>query len=350
MTLRRGKLDGRTMERVVYRSLGSASSKVASGPGRGLDNAVLSTGGSGRMLVTTDPVSIIPRIGMRKSAWLSVHLIASDYTTSGRRPEFATFTYNMPKELTRSEVEEYIRAVGRECKSLRVAIVAGHTGSYPGGGFTVVGGGTMFGFCRKGDYIEPTMARPGDAIVMTKSAAIEAAAMLAMSFPRQVERMVGRRIRSRAELLLDECSTVRDALAASTVGLGREGVTSMHDATEGGILGGLGEMSWASGTAFVVEKDRVHTTDECLAICNAFDIDPLSTVSEGSLLLTCNPERVEELKRRLRRRGIGAFEFGRVKRGTGLWVSSAGGRARRARPSQDRYWSVYERSVRSGLA
>jgi hydrogenase expression/formation protein HypE len=181
LTLRQGKLDSRTMKRVVYRSLGSTSSKVVSGPGIGLDNAVLSIGESRRMLVTTDPVSIIPGVGMRASAWLSVHLIASDYTTSGLRPEFATFTYNMPKEMRVSEVEEYLRAVGRECRQIGVAVVAGHTGSYPGGGFTVVGGGTMFGFCRKGDYVDPTMAQPGDVILMTKGAAIEAAAMLALS-------------------------------------------------------------------------------------------------------------------------------------------------------------------------
>ncbi|MDG7016417.1 MAG: AIR synthase, partial [Nitrososphaerota archaeon] len=65
-----GKLDPAAMEAVVYRSLGKKSRRVIVGPGRGLDNAVVSTGAEGRMILTTDPVSIIPAIGMDASAWL----------------------------------------------------------------------------------------------------------------------------------------------------------------------------------------------------------------------------------------------------------------------------------------
>jgi len=349
LTLRQGKLDSRTMQTVVYRSLGSTSRKVVAGPARGMDNAVISIGGGRRMLMTTDPVSIIPAVGMKRSAWMSVHLIASDYTTSGLRPEFATFTYNLPQQMRSSDVEEYLRAVGRECDNLGVSVVAGHTGSYPGGGFTVVGGGTMFGFCRQGEYVDPTMARQGDAILMTKGAAIEATAMLACSFPRQVERLVGRDTCKRAEFMLSECSTVKDALAASAVGLGSEGVTSMHDATEGGILGGLAELADASGMAFCIDEDEIHVSAEASAVCSAFNIDPLTSVSEGSLLLTCNPARAEEVRTRLRKRGVPSFQIGRVSKGRGVWALRRGSRASRLKDSRDGYWSAYERAVRSRL-
>lgn len=337
------------MERVVFSSLGRASSKVVLGPARGLDNAVVSIGKNRRMLMTADPVSIIPGIGMKESAWLSVHLIASDFATSGRSPEFAAFIYNLPRKLRDSDVEEYLTAVGRECRKLGVSVVGGHTGSYPGGGFTVVGGGTMFGFCEEGEYVDPTMARAGDVVLMTKGAAIEASAMLAHSFPRFVERSAGPGACNRARLMLRECSTVKDALAASLLGLGAEGVTSMHDATEGGVLGGLAEMADASGKAFMIEGEKVHVRAETLAVCRAFGIDPLTTVSEGALLLTCNPKRADELQARLRRRGIPAFEIGRARKGRGLWVARQGGRLMKFAPKPDRYWSAYERGVRLHL-
>ena len=123
----------------------------------------------------------------------------------------------------------------------------------------------------------------------------------------------------------------------------------MHDATEGGILGGLAEMADASAKAFLIEEERVHVPAECRAVCSAFKIDPLTTVSEGSLLLTCSPSRSEELERRLRRHGIPAFRIGRVKKGRGLWIVSADKAVRRAAPSTDRYWSVYERGMHSRL-
>ena len=300
-------------------------------------------------MMTTDPVSIIPGLGMKASAWLSVHLIASDYTTSGLRPEFATFTYNLPHEMRPSDAEDYLRSVGRECANLGVNVVAGHTGSYPGGGFTVIGGGTMFGFCNEGEYVDTTMARPGDTILMTKGAAIEAATMLAQSFPAYVKRTAGRTAYGRARRRLRECSTVKDALTASSLGLGPRGVTSMHDATEGGVLGGLEEMADASKTAFVIEAARIQVTPDCLAICRAFEIEPFTTVSEGSLLLTCHSARADELQEKLTRNGVPAHQIGRVRKGGGLWIRDAAGREKRAAPVPDRYWAVYERSVRAGL-
>lgn len=345
-----GKLDPATMERVVYRSLGSKSKRVLLGPGRGLDNAVISMGGEARMILTTDPVSIVPALGMDLSAWLSVHLIASDYTTSGLGPEFATFSFNLPKELGKKDVEDYIRAVGEECRKLGVSIVAGHTGSYPGGAFTVVGAGTMMGFCREGEYVDPSMACTGDVILMTKGVAMEAAAFLAHSFPRYAEKKVGAALAGRAKALVRECSTVAAALTASSLGLGKEGVTSMHDATEGGVFGGLDEMMSACGKAAVVEKEMIHVQEECEAVCAAFGIEPLSSSSEGTLLITCAPSRADDLVKKMRREGIATYAIGHVTDGRGLWVSERGAAAKRTRPRADGYWKAYRKSVESGLS
>ncbi|MDV3277355.1 MAG: AIR synthase related protein [Nitrososphaerales archaeon] len=337
------------LEKVILRNLGAVSARVLLGPGRGLDNAVISIGKTRRMILTSDPVSIIPSLGMETSAWLSVHLVASDYATSGLRPQFATFTFNLPGELKNEDAAVYLRAIGKECRKLRMSIVAGHTGTYPGGAFTVVGGGTMFGFCREGDYVDPSMARTGDAILMTKGAAIEATAYLALSFPKYIERKVGSAIAGRAKALVRRCSTVADALTASSIGLGRDGVTSMHDATEGGVLGGLDEMMSACGKAAVIEREMIHVPEECEAVCGAFGIDPLNALSEGTLLITCNPSRADDLLKAMRREGIATYGIGHVTDGNGLWVSEHGGSARRTKPRGDGYWKAYRKSVESEL-
>ena len=150
-----GKAGQAFLENVVYRSLGVKNDDIVVGPRRGFDNAVIRLDDSRVMIVTTDPVSILPTLGMKESAWLSVHLIASDYATSSQAPEFASFDFNLPSELGTTETEEYLVAVGRECDRIGVSIVAGHTGSYPGAGFTVVGGGTMFGFAGREEYLGP---------------------------------------------------------------------------------------------------------------------------------------------------------------------------------------------------
>ncbi len=344
-----GKPEPDFMERVVFKNLGARSRKIITGPRRGLDTAVLGVCRTGVMLITTDPMSVIPAIGIEKSAWLSVHLVASDYTTSGLEPEFSAFNFNFPKEMRMSEKERYLRCVGMECRKLGVSIVAGHTGCYPGGGYTVVGGGVMFGFGSRGEYIDPTMARAGDAILMTKGAAIETTAVLAFSFPRYVEREVGAAVHRRAKAFLGLCSTVEDALTASSAGTGKEGVTSMHDATEGGVLGALEEMAEASDKAMVVEKELIHVAAEAEAVCSAFRMDPLTSLSEGTLLLTCGRSSAEELVTGMRRKGIPAFAIGRVKDGSGLWMSQRSGRPKRVKPPADQYWRVHARATRAGL-
>ncbi|MDV3292666.1 MAG: AIR synthase family protein [Nitrososphaerales archaeon] len=338
------------MKRVVFNSLGASDRRTIKGPGRGLDNAVVAVGRTGVMLITTDPMSVIPAVGMERSAWLSVHLVASDYTTSGLRPEFAAFNFNFPDEMRTSDRAWYLRCVGTECQKLGVSIVAGHTGSYPGAGYTVIGGGAMFGFGSRGEYLDPTMARVGDTILMTKGAAIEATATLAFSFPRYVEREAGGVVLRGAKRFIGLCSTVRDAALASSFGKGPSGVTSMHDATEGGVLGALEEVASASGKAFVVDRETVHVPPESEAVCGAFKIDPLTSLSEGTLLLTCNESRAEGLAKRLRRDGVPAFVIGRVRQGRGLWMSEGGRTPRRLRPKPDQYWKAYMLATESGLS
>jgi hydrogenase expression/formation protein HypE len=337
------------MKKVVYSYLGSPSRRIVVAPGRGVDCGIISVGGRRVMIVTADPISAIPALGMKLSAWLSVHLIASDYTTAGARPEFATFEYNFPTAMSPSERKEYVRVVGNECKNLGVAIVAGNTGSYPGGGFTVIGAGSMLGFCGERSYVTTSMARPGDSIFMTKHAAIEASATLARSFPFHTEKEVGRALAESAREMIVLCSTVADAVAAAGVGLRKDGITSMHDASEGGVLGGLEEMASACRCAFEVDIERIPVSAEARGVCSAFGIDPLTSLAEGSLLITCRPGATEELRKSMRRARIAVAEIGSVRKGTGLWISRGRGKAKPTGPPRDGYWRAYDRSVSLGL-
>jgi len=337
------------MEQVVYSNLGWASKRVRFGPGIGLDNGVLSLGNGQVMIVTVDPVSAIPAFGMKLSAWLSVHLIASDLTASGVDPEFAIFSYNFPPMMTHNERKEYLTSVGDECSRLGISIVSGHTGTYPGAGFTVIGSGTMLAIAAEGGYLTPSMARVGDAILMTKHAGIEATGSLALSFPKFVEAKVGKRLAGRAKSMIRLCTTVGDARAARRAGIGRGSVTSMHDATEGGVLGALAEMATASKKGFEVEVKNIPVSPEGAGVCSAFGLDPLSTMGEGALLITCRPGKVNEVGRALSEVGIDLHQIGVVRKGSGLTLLDGHGRSRIYRAMKDRYWSAYESAVRRGL-
>ncbi len=328
------------MRRAVFHHLGARSRRVRVGPGTGFDNAVVSLGRGRVLIVTVDPISVVPGFGSRLSAWLGVHLVASDYTASGSDPEFATFTYNFPQSMQSSDREKFIRGIGSECKKLGISVIGGNTGSYPGASFTVVGTGSMLGTAAESGYVTPAMAQVGDRVLMTKHAAIEATGSLANSFPALMEDKLGRTVAGRAKRVIHACSTVEDARTARRVGVGKDALTSMHDATEGGVLGALWEMASASHHAFEVDPSRIPVPGVVAKVCQVFGLDPLRTMGEGSLLLTCNPRRAEELSRRMARAGSPAAEIGVVKEGTGLWLSSGRGR-QKFEPGPDGYWEAY---------
>ena len=346
-----GKVPRDFLESVVFSNLGAKRSALLVKPGHGLDNAVISLGSKRVLLVTSDPLSVIPSIGMKGSAWLSVHLLASDLTTSGVSPQFAMLDLNLPPEMSLPSVGEYLKAVGDECRKLGIAIAGGHTGRYPGSGYTVVGGGMMFGVADEDSYVTPAMARPGDVVLITKGAAVGATAILSRAFPETVSKKAGAALLRKAKGRLRDCSTVKDAQAAASVGL-RVSVTSMHDATEGGVLGGLFELSSACGLPIFVTLEKIHVPDEAAAVCRAFGLDPLTTTSEGTLLVTCRGEAVEDVQEALAKENVESYAVGRIgprSRGKGLWVSSGGSKPRPHTPGPDKYWDAYSLAVERGM-
>jgi hydrogenase expression/formation protein HypE len=345
-----GKVDRDFLKRVLARNLGATNNDVLVGPGLGLDNAVLSIGAGRVMVVTADPISMIPSVGMEDSAWLTVHELASDLATSAVKPQFAVLDYNLPPSLKMEEFERYVEAVGRECSRLGISIIGGHTGKYPGSDFSVVGGGMMMGMADESDYVVPTMIQDGDNLIMTKGSAIEATAVLARTFPDTVEKKLGHDISEKAKGYFHLCSTVQDALVASSVGLRSNGVTSMHDATEGGVLGALYELAQSSKRTLKVDLERIIVSEESERVCRLFGLDPLVTVSEGTLLITCRPQRSPEVLERLMKQGIAATAIGVAGRlGPGrLAVASGGKRRQYVPPKFDPYWRAYARGLEKG--
>jgi hydrogenase maturation factor len=314
----------------------------------GIDNNVIALPSREVLILTCNPLSIIPSMGLEKSAWLTIHLLASDYTASGNKPQFAVLDFNLPKQLSENDFEDYLRALSGECKSLGISIVGGHTGKYPGTNFTIVGGGVLFGIAEKGSYVTPAMALEDDVIILTKGAAVEATAVLAFSHQAQIRNKLGSRMLSTAKKYWRKASTVREATIAASVGIKEEGVTAMHDATEGGVLGALHELSLASRRHVHADPSKIHVSQETMSICRLFGLDPLTTLSEGSLILTCRPDRVDELQRTLRRNSIPNYRIGEVgTKGKGtLWLKSGGTSPKRfVPPSSDPYWTVYERGA-----
>jgi hydrogenase maturation factor len=344
-----GKIAPGAFERVIAPRLGAARAEVRVGPRAGQDAAIVRLGHDRVMAVTTDPLSVVPALGFAASARLSCHLIASDLWTTGIAPAWASITLNLPPQMSDAGLEEYWVAMSDEWARLGVAVVTGHTGRYPGCDYSIIGAGTLMGVGDESAYLTPAMAAPGDRVIVTKGCAIEATAIAAWLFPKRLGARLGAEGLARARAALADVSVVADCRAALRAGVGARGVTALHDATEGGVLGGLLELARACGHDLAVERARIPLGAEARAACAEFGTDPWWTLSEGTLIATARPQRAAAVLAALADAGIAAAEVGEVVPGSGrLRLATPEGERVLVEPEPDPYWPAYARAVAEG--
>jgi len=300
------------------------------------------------MAITTDPLSVIPALGLERSATLACHLIASDLWTSGIPPAFASIDLNLPPHMSDADLERYWTAMSATWEALGVAVVTGHTGRYTGCDYSIVGAGTLVGLGDEGRYLTPAMAAPGDRLIVTKGCAIEATAIAAYLVPDKMAALLDEKGMATARSMLADVSVVRDCRAALRVGVRDRGVSALHDATEGGVLGGLVELAQACGHDLRVDRARIPLAPEAQAACAALGgIDPYWTLSEGTLIAAVRPAQRDAVLAALAEDGIAAAEVGEVMPGKGvLWLTLPDGSiVKLTQPEPDPYWPAYATCV-----
>jgi hydrogenase maturation factor len=343
-----GKVPRSFLSRALVGKLGAVRSEVLHGPKFGVDTGIIRLGDGTVGVFTTDPISIIPSIGLENSAWLSVHSLASDITTSGLPPAFATFSLNLPPEIEDAEIETYWNGIHRACEELGVAVVRGHTGRFVGCNYTIVGAGTMIAIGSEKKFLTSSMARLGDEILLTKGAAISTTGILAHAFPNIIRQELGEEVLKSSQTFLRNSSTVNDALTAAAVGVRDEGVTAMHDVTEGGIIAALYELASSSGKTARVELGSIGIAKETARICRLFQIDPLSSLGEGALVISVGAHQTHAVRKALQARGIESFLVGGIEKSNDKApLIDSDGRSIEY-PKRDLYWDAYWGAIRKG--
>ena len=346
-----GKLSKNVFESVIYPRLGAVRPEVVVGPSAGVDTCAINVAGGEVLVATTDPMSYIPEIGPVDSAWLSVNLIASDLVTSSFRPQYAIFDLNLPPNMSSEDFQTYWNAISDECRELGIAIVAGHTGKFEGCNYTVVGGGTMLSIGSSQRYLSSKGGSPGDKLIVTKGAAIAATGILSRVFQNYVKSNTDAKIARRGAEYFRKITVVEDALTASGAGARSNGVTAMHDTTEGGVLSALYEIASASSTGLLVEKERIPISEETRSICELFKIDPLRSVGEGALVIACQPAYVANVISALDAKGIACSIVGELRsQEYGLKLFDETGSENTIEyPVTDPYWNAYYLAMKNNL-
>jgi hydrogenase maturation factor len=325
-----GKLDPRRLPALVFGGL-AAGEDVVVGPSLGEDAAAMRLG-EVYLVAASDPITGAEGpIGR-----LLVHVNANDVATMGARPQWFLPVVLLPESASEDDLATIMDQMSRAVEEVGAVIVGGHTEVTPGLDRPLVSG-CMLG--TTDHLITSSGIRSGDALVLTKGAAIEGSCILATDRAAEVEADVGLELAEEARGYADLISIVPEAQVAA-----REGCTAMHDVTEGGVLGALHELCSAGGVGFSVERSRIRISTATDAICDHFGIDPLKTISSGSLLVSASPERAEAIVTGIRALGVWADIIGRavdIDEGTTM-VDEEGTALDAPFPPQDHLWTVLD--------
>lgn len=340
-----GKINPGQFSELFDNRFGSARREVLTGPAFGVDVSLVQLSGNMVMALTSDPLSLIPSLGLQESAWLSVHLMVNDIATTGYAPMFAQFVLNLPASLSNKDFKEYWKHIHLYCEKAGVAITGGHTGFIEGMNSTISGGGTMMTIGEKSKMRLSKNTAIGDVILVTKSAAISSAAILAMSFPETVQQQAGKETWLMACESFYQTSSLQDALTAAE----NPGVTAMHDVTEGGILGAIYELVYASNKGAILYTEKMPVGIVQREVCKIFSLDPLQCIGAGSMVITCKEESVPALISRMTTSGIDCTKVGVItNKEDGIRVMKNDQTNELDYNDTDPYWAAYFNALKSG--
>lgn len=330
-----GKLDPAKLKQLVLSRLGSQDPRVLLGPNIGEDATVIDLEDRA-LVVHSDPITgAVENIG-----WLAVNVCTNDIATRGVRPLWILTVLLLPEGVSSAQLRNITSQIDEAAKELGVAVVGGHCEVTPGIDRPILIT-TALGETPRKRFVRTSGAKTGDSVIVTKGAAIEGTAILSQELDSLLQAKIDKKTIERAKQFIKKVSVLKDALTAVEIG----GVHAMHDATEGGIAGGLQEIAWASNVGIIAHENKVPICEETETICRTLEIDPLRTISSGALIIAAHPEKAEEILMTLRGRGIRAGIVGRVvdkKKGIYI-VRKDGTRLDLLKPVKEELWKALKK-------
>lgn len=235
---------------------------------------------------------------------LAVHISCNDIASSGVEPVGILVTILAPEETTEQDIYDLMNEINNAASEIGVEILGGHTEVTAAVNklvvsTTAVGKGPIDG------YISSSGVQTGDSIIVTKFAGLEGTSIIANDLEDSLRGKVSREILDNAKGFISMISVVKEGMIGQ-----KTGVTSMHDATEGGLLGAVWEIAEASQKGFEIYKDRIPIKHETEQICSILDLNPLKLISSGMMVMTTSDG--EALLSALSAEGINAACIGSI--------------------------------------
>ncbi len=296
-----GKLSSENLQEMIIDQIKPIHSDILIRPGVGEDCSAVAFGDFACVL-STDPITgAASEIGR-----LAVHINCNDIASAGVKPMALMLTILVPPSTTQDELNMIMKQATEEASKLGVDIIGGHTEITTAVTRPLVSA-TALGKQLKDKIVTSSGAEIGDTVIMTKNVALEGTGILAYDKENDLENVLSDEELQTAKDMLNDISVIKEGIAA-----GEYGVSSMHDVTEGGVLGAVWEICEASGLGCDIDNDSLPVHEVTKKICKHFKLDPYKLISSGCMLITVNESRTSGLMDILAESNVSASVIGKM--------------------------------------
>ena len=295
-----GKLPSERLEKLLcLTTRGAEQILVAAGVGE--DAAVVQ--GSAQLVLTADPITFTEE----NIGFYTVAVNSNDIVASGGRPMYLTTTILLPLGTTEEKLKTIFDELQEASRKAGILWVGGHTEVTSAVNRIVISAQSV-GFL-KGKPTRTSDARPGERLVMSKWAALEATTLIAREKPDISRKLLGPARHAQVLNWLYEpgISILKEGQILEGLPIG-----AAHDPTEGGIATGIHEIAGCSGVGIRLYMDRITIRRETEILCGHFGIDALGALSSGVFLFTAAEREADKACERLKEGGIAAAVIGEI--------------------------------------
>ena len=312
-----GKLRHKFLEKMLSEFVSTTHLKddrVVMGSNIGEDAAVIDMGDK-YLVAKTDPITFVTdEIG-----YYAVNVNVNDVVCTGATPKWFQSTILLPAKHTDADlIETIFRSIHDTCKSFGITVIGGHTEITSNLTKPIIVG-SLLGEVEKDKLVLTSGAKAGDSIVLTKGVFIEGTSIIA----REKEDFL--KEKGLSSQFIEKC---KNYLYDPGISIFKEAVvsnnnftiTSMHDITEGGLFCAIAETAIASKLGVVINRDKIKVLPEPSELSKIFNIDPYSTISSGSLIISINPQFTGDLINLLAKNGVESEEIGKFSKDKGKYL------------------------------
>lgn len=297
-----GKIPPDILEEMVMNPIHNvrkARSEVVLRPKTGEDCSAVDMQGE-ICLLSTDPIT-----GAAKDVgYLAVQINCNDVFSAGGEPIGILLTVLLPQGSDERDLQEIMDGALLAADELEIEILGGHTEVTDAVCKPVVSA-TVIGKTRARQMVQTGGAKPGQAVIMTKWAGLEGTAIIAKEHATELLKTLTPQELAAAQDMKGFLSVGKESAIAVA-----HGATSMHDATEGGILGAVWEVAACADAGVEIWRESIPIREETVKICAAAGIDPLRLISSGTMIITAQDG--EGLVAKLQAAGIAAAVIGKI--------------------------------------